>query len=310
MEHHEDFRSAYFSALSRLKKHGRLSPGTNDPTSVGSHFGKGARSTCEILGCGFEMENPRQRLVTTASRRINANFLVANFLWTIAGGHEFEMIASYNDKAYRFARDESYFEAAFGARLFSPGHQLRLVERRLRADQNNRRGLAMIYLAEDTLVDRLDVPCAIALQFFVRDQKLVCMTIMRSQSAAMIMPYDVFLFTMIQELLAVRLGLQMGPYIHFAASLHYYEDEKGLVDSILAEQQGAPISMPEMKMADDQTLAELVQAERAIRNAHRFGTVSPDLSGFKLDDYWRDFLSPLIAPSQNRERHGYWNALQ
>lgn len=58
---------------------------------------------------------------------------------------------------------------------------------------------------------------------------------MRSQSALMVMPYDLFLLTMLHEAMAVRLGVGLGYYHHFCGSLHYYEDEEELVDAVLRE---------------------------------------------------------------------------
>lgn len=151
----------------------------------------------------------------------------------------------------------------------------------------------MIYWAEDSLVDRLDVPCAIALQFLVRRDALVCVAMMRSQSAAMVMPYDIFLFTVIQEILAVRLQIPLGPYIHIAGSIHYYEEEMELVDQLLGDPLASPAAMRPMARADDHTLEELVHAEQAIRHARRLDIGPIAMGAFGLDEYWLWFLSLL-----------------
>lgn len=297
MRKNRGFQEAYFATLRFLAANGANSSGVSDPTSVGSGFGSSPRATREILADSFTIEAPRERLLRVAARRISTKFLVANTVWTIAGGHEAAMIASYNAKARDFARDRSHFEASFGARLFSPGNQLRHVERRLRADPESRRGTAVIYVPEDTLTDRLDVPCALALQFLIRDGRLHAIAVMRSQSAAMVMPYDVFLFTMLQEILAVRLSIPLGNYIHMAGSMHYYKEEEDLVRKILADGIPEQSSMPAMQEASDGILEEVVQAEQEIRLASRFDRDPiAALAKFELDAYWRTFLEPLFQP--------------
>lgn len=297
MRTYRSFQEAYLATLRSLAASGATSSGVSDPTSVGSGFGASPRATREILADAFTIEDPRERLVRIPARRLSTRFLVANTVWTIAGGHEAGMIAAYNARARDFARDRSYFEASFGARLFSPGNQLRHVERRLRADPESRRGTAVIYAPEDTLTDRLDVPCALALQFLIREGRLHAIAIMRSQSAAMVMPYDVFLFTMLQEILAVRLGIPLGHYIHTAGSMHYYQEEEDLIQKILADGIRGPSGMPAMQEASDRMLEEVVQAEQEIRLASRFNRDPiAALAKFELDLYWRTFLEPLFQP--------------
>lgn len=304
------FSEAYRAILGDLRANGSQTAGVVDATSIGSNFGLAPRATREMLAVGFQVNDPRRRLVRTDARRLSSRFLVANLLWTVAGGHDVDMIASYNSKARLFARDESYFEAAFGSRLFSPGNQFRMAERRLKADTTSRRASAMIYLAEDSIVERRDVPCALVLQFLIRDNHLTCITIMRSQSAAMVMPYDVFLFSMIQEALAVRLGVELGPYIHFANSMHYYEDEAETVDAILGSDLPEVAAMPRMCRADDRAFEELVNAERSIRAAARALHPTPPVDVSTLDEYWQRFLEPLlIEPPGGHPEGSYWNAV-
>ena len=309
MNTYPGFQDAYVSTLRDLRDTGFRSGGVTDPTSIGSHFGQGARSTREKLAYSYSVGDTRRRLIHSRTRRLKGKFLAANFLWTIAGGHELPMIEFYNNKARAFARDAAYFEASFGSRLFSPGHQLRLAERRLKADRASRRASAMIYLGEDSVVDRLDVPCAIALQFFIRDDKLTCITLMRSQSAAMVMPYDIFLFSMLQELLALRLGVEPGPYMHFAASMHYYEDESHIVGSILSESPSDPIPMPRMLNADDGVLERLVSVEQSIRHSHLNNGAMPNLRSSGLDAYWQEFLAPLVEADRDYCEVGFWHVV-
>ena len=79
-------------------------------------------------------------------------------------------------------------------------------------------------------------PCAIAVQYLLREGRLNAITFMRSQSAALVMPYDVFLFMSLQCALSQRLGVALGTYVHVSGSFHYYADESETVRKIVEEE--------------------------------------------------------------------------
>jgi thymidylate synthase len=63
----------------------------------------------------------------------------------------------------------------------------------------------------------------------IRDDKLLCITNMRSNDAILGLSYDMFSFTMLQEFVANMIGVEVGPYYHNAGSFHVYvKDVAGL----------------------------------------------------------------------------------
>ena len=68
-----------------------------------------------------------------------------------------------------------------------------------------------------------DLNCTVCLQLFIRDCKLYMTTYMRSNDLWMGFPYDVFQFTCLQILMAMKLHVGIGTYTHVAGSLHLYE---------------------------------------------------------------------------------------
>jgi hypothetical protein len=67
-----------------------------------------------------------------------------------------------------------------------------------------------------------DLPCTLSMQFIRRGEHLHCSVCMRSNDVWLGLPYDVFCFSTIQRLVAHRLGLKAGKYIHNVGSLHVY----------------------------------------------------------------------------------------
>lgn len=291
IETYPNFDAAYRATLRRLLDKGRYVSGVASSQSIGSNFGTSPRPFVELQGDGFRLSNPRARFLASPARMIDPVFAAANFVFTISGGHEPQMITAYNSRGQAFAEDSSRYETAFGSRLFSPGHQIAYVKKKLMLDRQSRRAVAQIYGPDDTLLDRRDTPCAISLQFLIRDERLDCVCFMRSQSAVMVMPYDVFLFTMIQEWLAVEIGVPVGEYSHVCGSLHYYEEDKSIFEGILSEKVESE-QMAEMTSSGADVANRLVEYERILRyNRLRSENVEPILG---LDRYWSGFLHPIV----------------
>ncbi|MDQ3153581.1 MAG: thymidylate synthase [Actinomycetota bacterium] len=68
-----------------------------------------------------------------------------------------------------------------------------------------------------------DVPCTLGYRFFLCGGRLHMHTTIRSQDLWLGFPYDVFAATLLQELLAGWLGIELGEYHHHVDSLHLYE---------------------------------------------------------------------------------------
>jgi thymidylate synthase len=287
IESFETFDEAYRSSIAEIRQHGRVISGVNSSRSIGSGFGKAPRPFTEVLGGGFQLLNPRARILKCSPRKLDVRFAYANFLFTLGGGQDLEMITHYNARGEKFFESDNRYETAFGCRLFSPGHQIAYVKEKLVNDRESRRAVAQIYEPVDTLLDRRDTPCAISLQFLIREERLHCICFMRSQSAVMVMPYDVFLFTMIQEWLATDMHLELGTYTHQCGSLHFYDDDDSLIEPILRD-MAASDEMPRMLSSGVDVQRGLCGQERALRSKGVGG-------GLHLDSYWLDFLA-VVAP--------------
>ncbi len=70
-----------------------------------------------------------------------------------------------------------------------------------------------------------DVPCALGYRFYVRDALLQMHTTMRSQDLWRGLCYDIFVATILQELMAGWLDVGVGDYHHHVDSLHLYLDD-------------------------------------------------------------------------------------
>jgi thymidylate synthase len=110
---------------------------------------------------------------------------------------------------------------------------------------------------------------------------------MRSNDAYLGLPHDVFAFTMLQEIIARSLNVEVGGYKHAIGSLHLYSSNTEEAQRYIDEGLQARIAMPSMPSGDPwPALNALIRAEQAIRSGRRPSTA-------KQDPYWADLVRLL-----------------
>lgn len=122
---------------------------------------------------------------------------------------------------------------------------------------------------------------------------------MRSNDAFRGMPHDIFAFTMLQELVARKLGLSLGEYGHFVASLHIYLEDLDKVENFQREGWQEKVYMPPMPKGDPTAdVIRLLTHEREIRQGNA------RISDMHKESYWKD-LSFLLEAFNYIKRKEY-----
>jgi len=146
-----------------------------------------------------------------------------------------------------------------------------------------------------------DSPCTTTLQFFVRDQRVHAVVYMRSNDVIWGLPYDVFVFSVLQEMLACDLGCEVGTYTHIAGSLHLYERHFELANRILQSPVSSSIEMPHMRSTSQ--IAKFLTAEHLMRT----GEGLPAQERRVFDEFWGELVAVLawfaseLLPRPKRE---------
>ena len=89
----------------------------------------------------------------------------------------------------------------------------------LRDKSTSRRAVIQVFDAVDLTKPHKDIPCTCTLQLLLRDRRLHMLASMRSNDVFKGLPHDVFAFTMLQEIMARSLGVEIGTYKHAVGSL-------------------------------------------------------------------------------------------
>jgi len=265
--------------------------------------------TLELYPVTFVLDNPRSRCITSASRRWSLPLALGEFCWHVSGSNEVRFIEYYAPQWKQFAEEETILGSCYGHRIFrrdsnSGASEWDYLIHLLHSDPESRR--ALITFASSSLSGSStakDVACTSTLQFLIRSGRLHAFVSMRSNDAIWGLPYDVFLFTMLQELLACELNLELGTYSHFAASLHLYERHFDLAKRIVRDEVVTSFEMP--RMTHHNQLQQFLKHEAKQRE----NSLADISQKGELSAYWRELLDVLEWYSRARSVGGYLKAV-
>jgi thymidylate synthase len=247
-------------------------------------------NTLELTGVLLHLKNPRARLSRTEIRGIIFS-CIGEFLWYLTKKNELSFIEYYIKKYKDESTDGLTVHGGYGPRLFkSRGiNQVENVLDLLKKNPNSRRAVIQLFDPEDLAKDYKEIPCTCTIQLMVRQKKLHMFTQMRSNDAYKGLPHDIFAFTMLQELFARILSVEIGEYKHYVGSLHLYESDIENTKNFLNEGWQETVLMPPMPRGDPWSSIKLVlAAEKRIRKRKFDNNTSQ-----KIDPYWADLLRLL-----------------
>lgn len=263
-------------AYSGIAKHGVRNAGTR-----GAHT--------EVIGVSIRMGHPRARLSRSADRGLPFSAL-GELLWYLTKSDDLDFIAAYIPAYRNEVGADGHINGAYGPLLFSSYglDQIEAVAKLLKRKPTTRRAVVQLYGAKDLLIND-EVPCTTTLQFFIRDSRLHLMASLRSNDVYLGLPHDIFCFTMLQEMMAVRLGVELGEYRQSIGSFHLYDKHAERVERYLNEGHHGLSEMPSMPSADPFAMAgQLLEVEAQIR-AGRFDGIPT------LVPYWADLMRLVQA---------------
>lgn len=282
---------------------GTLRRTLRDVLVSGASLGGGGGRSRELLDYQVTLADPRARVVTDPVRPLDTIGAVARFVWMAAGNDRLADIAFYEPKVKGYTDDGLVVPgSSYGRRLRQPSpgtDQLSGVVERLRKDPDSRQAAAVIWSPEDAVRTSADIPCAFGVFYRVRGGRLLATTVMRSNNAFRLLPFNVFEFTMLAELVAAELDVPMGRYTHWAASMHVLDVEE-VPARALAEGPGSvSLVMPAMPCADSPLAAvrALAVAEAELRHATGPDAVLALRDGFarSCHAYWAALFDVLVV---------------
>lgn len=281
----------------------RLLSGNRENNRVKSNKG----NSTEVFGALLRLSDPRARLGRSLVRS-KVYSAIGELVWYLSGSDNLAQVKYYIERYHEFSDDGATLNGAYGPRIFSRerceasgrvSDEWQRIIGVLKARNGSRNAVIQIYSNADGSKETKDIPCTCTLQFAIRRNKLEMHVHMRSNDAYLGLPHDVFSFTMMQEIAARELGVEIGRYQHSVASLHLYDDEeipgglkfRTLAQKYLDEGLHDTVPMPAMPTGDPwASIRELVQAESQLRSGN-LDYVTPSW----LNPYWGDLIVLLRA---------------
>jgi hypothetical protein len=155
---------------------------------------------------------------------ISPGLAAARFLYLLTGRSDLKFIEPFSGGVRRFSADGIHLGgSAYGARLFGdqPGaDQIRRCAEIIATRPNTKRAAATLFPPYTGNETSVDVACCLGIVFLPRSGALDASVIMRANDALRLLPYNMFEFSMIAELVARLTGLEAGTYRHLAVSMH------------------------------------------------------------------------------------------
>jgi len=187
--------------------------------------------------------DPTKPIVMPVGRRLNYRFMFAEAYWILSGSDRVADIAPFNRHISQFSDDGETFWGAYGPRI---RNQLGGTIDRLIHDPYTRQAVIAIW-RDNPPADTKDVPCTLMAQFRIEHAKtprgektLHSHVVMRSSDAWLGLPYDVFNFSMLQQLVAGAVGAEPGLLTYTLMNGHLYDRDLGSAEEILIANKPVP----------------------------------------------------------------------
>lgn len=265
----------------------------------------------ETLCVSFKINNPRDRVIHNPARNFSFTYMIAELLWYISGNNKTEWISYYSKFWKDISDDGVTANSAYGSRIFKPHPRIanssfaqwEFAKNELSKDSDTRRALIHIRTPDDSIKSKLDVPCTISIQYFVRDNKLHSVVNMRSSDLIFGISYDIPAFTFMQEMMANELGVDVGTYMHTSNSLHVYERHFGMLEKICSDEnikeseaRHSRATVPHLPCVDlpIDDLMSLESQMRKVENTHDAMSLA-EQSFSNFDAYWSDWIKAITA---------------
>lgn len=203
-------------------------PGNSEINTDGTRF---------LDGVTITVSDIRDRWLSVEGRNSSAIAAIGETFWVLSGRDDVRFLSRVLPRAANFSDDGLTWRAAYGPRLYAHG-QLDSVINRLRNNPNTRQAYLTIYdpsrdsdeglarTSETGEAKTKDMVCNLALLFAIVEGRLNLTVINRSQDVLWGMSSINFIeFSILQEVIAQVLGVEVGQYKLFSNNLHYYNNE-------------------------------------------------------------------------------------
>lgn len=183
----------------------------------------------------LEVYDDEFRLLSLKKRNINPFFALVEYSWMIIGENNVKPLKNFISN-YNIYTDDGYkLNGAYGHRIkyYFGFDQIESVINILKSDKNSRRAVVSLWSSDDLGKESNDLPCNTQIFFKIINGKLDITVINRSNDLFLGLPYDIFVFYMLQSYISRALCLENGIQRHYIDSLHVYKKDFKSINDIV-----------------------------------------------------------------------------
>jgi thymidylate synthase len=188
------------------------------------------------------IERPLERCLVTPRRRNNIFATIAETMWVLAGRNDLTFLAHYLPRAQDFSDDGQTWRGAYGPRLrnWHGIDQLRENLTLLRHELNSRRAVMSIFDPALDFGASKDIPCNNWIHWLIRDNRLYMNVAIRSNDIMWgFSGINTFEWSVLHELMAYWLDVDVGEITLFASSFHLYKHHTQRAHAIVDQFPGS-----------------------------------------------------------------------
>jgi thymidylate synthase len=188
----------------------------------------------ELNNYSFTIKYAEDNVISLKSRDTSYSYLAGEMLWYWEGRNDLNFISNFSSFWNRISDDGKTANSAYGYILQNKHgfNQIEKIIELLKKDPSSRRAVLNINVPNENVIETKDEMCTICLIFFIRENKLYCTSIMRSQDVVFGLTFDAVYFMQLQKYIAKRLNVELGDYTHFTTSIHFYDRDYDLIRRI------------------------------------------------------------------------------
>ena len=273
----------------------------------------------ELLDVELVLSDPRKSVLSLPIRNMSRRYAAGELLCYIRGTNKKEDFEFYSKSWGKLANPDGTINSAYGYRMFHPifdgDTETRFHYALTQLLENSDTKNAIIMLRDDSDLHpahQKDRCCTLCLCFNIRDGKLNCRTIMRSQDLWLGLPYDVFCFTRLMQIMLYNYNsacekgkeVQLGTYTHQVLNLHLYERDWQKVQDckLMALNTEQGYQFPEFTAKSERDMLSLLIWEEQVRTQPDIPmeTHAHNLRELKLDPWSETLGSYIINKIENR----------
>ena len=213
-----EFDRIYQNMLSQI-----MDSGTREVNARTGH------ETAALPGLSFSLDLEKEGFPLLSIRKIPIKIFVAEQVWFISGARKpADFLRDFTYIWDDFTNPGDVVTVAYGYRWRKHfgRDQLGMLIRLLEKDPSSRHGVVVTWdPSSDGLggVGKGNVPCPFTFTVNIIGGRLNMMNVVRSNDMILGFPHDVAGFSLLQSMLAQKLGVRPGIYSHIIANAHVYD---------------------------------------------------------------------------------------